>query len=70
MHFHALVQIDKVNSKIWDDAYGNLDFEKAYNKNNVAIAKYINKLTNHAIKESAKGNRCMFNRQKRKSDII
>ena len=52
LHYHALVQLDRIDPYGWK--YGNLDFIKVYNKNNTAMAKYICKLTNHAIKETCK----------------
>lgn len=61
LHYHALVQIDRVSSDLW--SYGNLDFKAVYNKNNVALAKYISKLTNHAIKETAKGKRLLYDKK-------
>lgn len=60
VHFHALVECESVSQDIWE--YGNLDHESCYNKNDAAICKYINKLTNHAIKETCKGNRCLYDR--------
>lgn len=60
LHYHALVQIDRVNYKDW--IYGDLDFKKVYNDNSKAISKYISKLTNHAIKETTKGCKIMYSR--------
>lgn len=60
LHFHALVCYDSqldyttkdnfINS-IWK--YGNIDYLKVYDNNDTAITKYLTKLTNHAIKETA-----------------
>ena len=62
-HYHAVVLCDKVSQEQWK--YGNLDFERVrvYEEDSpVKIAKYINKLTNHAIKETTKQNRLIYSR--------
>lgn len=53
-HYHAVVQSDRIYSKKWK--YGNLDFEIiTYTDNDsLLLAKYVDKLVNHAIKESTK----------------
>lgn len=57
-HFHAVVQIDRVNYKLWK--YGRINGQKVRNQNvdMTRLSKYISKLTNHAIKESTK--RCVI----------
>lgn len=49
-HYHALVQIERINSSYW--TFGNLDFEKcgSSDKDCEKLAKYTSKLTNHALK--------------------
>lgn len=60
-HYHALIQTDKVDYKTFD--YGALNGEKVRSTNDFAkLAKYISKLTNHAIKDTAKGSRLIYNR--------
>lgn len=62
-HYHAIVLADKVSQKQWK--YGNLDFERVRTNQEdspVKIAKYITKLTNHAIKETVKQNRLIYSR--------
>ena len=62
-HYHAVVLCDKVSQDQWK--YGNLDFERVRTHEEdspVKIAKYINKLTNHAIKETTKQNRLIYSR--------
>lgn len=62
-HYHAVVLCDKVSQEQWK--YGNLDFERVRTSevdSPVKIAKYINKLTNHAIKETTKQNRLIYSR--------
>jgi len=61
LHFHALAcfneQLDYtipdnyVNEK-WK--YGTVDFKPIHTKNDAAITKYLTKLTNHTVKETAK----------------
>lgn len=60
LHYHAIIQLDKISCKCWD--YGNIDFKKVIIPNETAISKYLNKLTNHAIKETCKGNRLIYSR--------
>lgn len=65
VHFHAVVQIDFIDNtdkRLW--RYGALKILPVKVKNTVALSKYICKLTNHAIKNTTKGNRCMFDRLK------
>lgn len=62
-HYHAIVLAEKVSQDLW--AYGNLDWERVrvqQKDSNVKIAKYITKLTNHAIKETVKQNRVIYSR--------
>jgi len=64
-HYHALVAIDAVNGKGWRK-YGNINFERVHIKENDyttdKLAKYIAKLTNHAIKETTKRCALMYDR--------
>lgn len=58
-HYHAVVQCDYIDSKLW--LYGNLDFEVVNIANNNScelLSKYVSKLVNHAIKETNK--RCVL----------
>lgn len=62
-HYHAIVLADSVDHKLWK--YGNIDFERVRTNEDtspVKIAKYITKLTNHAIKETVKQNRLIYSR--------
>lgn len=60
-HYHALIMTDK-RIKYTDWKCGNCDGQRVYNKNTSAIAKYISKLTNHAIKETTKQCRIIYSR--------
>lgn len=64
-HYHAVVQADKVDHNWWP--YGNLDFKRIITSEDscIRISKYVNKLTNHAIKETTK--RCTLLYPKKKS---
>lgn len=56
-HYHAIVQLDKVNHK--DYKFGNLDFERITIANEGKLANYINKLVIHSVKNTASGYRIM-----------
>ena len=59
-HYHAISN-QKVNPTTWK--YGACNVEMIYNKNSKALAKYINKLTNHALKDTANhGARIIYSR--------
>ena len=60
LHYHAIIQLERISHDAW--IYGNLDFKKVVVPNDAAISKYLNKLTNHAIKETCKGNRLIYSR--------
>ena len=47
-HYHAVIQLSKIDHKKW--AYGNMDFKRVYNTNDLAMARYLTKLQYHAIK--------------------
>lgn len=61
-HYHAVVQIDRLPSNFWK--YGICDIEKVRlnSKSDIKLAKYITKLTNHAIKETCRGCKCIYSR--------
>lgn len=63
-HYHALVANTSLNYKLWHK-YGAIKGLKTANKRNCDITKltrYINKLTNHAIKETCKRNHLIYSR--------
>ena len=47
-HYHAVIQLSKISHKKWP--YGNMDFKRVYNTNDLAMARYLTKLQYHAIK--------------------
>lgn len=63
-HYHAVVQADYINFEDWQ--YGNLDFKLiTYTKNDcVELARYVSKLTNHAIKETTKRQALLYPKKK------
>lgn len=65
-HFHAIALLPfKVDHNEYHKYFeGNINFKSVYNDNSEAIAKYINKLTNHAIKDTTKDCRTMFPKSK------
>lgn len=64
-HYHALVQIDFVNYSMWK--LGAINGQKIRNNTDDVkrIAKYIAKLTNHAIKATTKRSVIMYSREKK-----
>lgn len=64
-HYHAFIQIDKVNHLDW--SYGALNFERfRYNDNGVEkLSTYISKVAFHALKDSTKNGRLIHIRPKR-----
>ena len=53
IHYHAVVScINNIDFKTWK--FGAINFKKIINNDNKRLALYVNKLTNHALKESTK----------------
>lgn len=61
-HYHAVLTSDTEPAKTWE--YGFIDIKKVRTTENDTkrISKYISKLTNHAIKETAKQNYMIYSR--------
>lgn len=61
-HYHAVVLTNHINALNYK--YGNLDFEKIFIDNDcqTRLAKYVCKLSNHAIKETCKRNAMIYSR--------
>ncbi len=64
-HYHALVGIDRVDYKKWSKKCGNLNGLKVRNETADVerLAKYVAKLTNHAMKETTKRCSVMYSRK-------
>lgn len=61
-HYHAIVVADNVSRDIWKD-YGAINFERIkQTSDSVKLAKYVVKLTNHAIKETVQQNRVIYSK--------
>lgn len=61
-HYHAIVVCDNVDRKTWS-RYGAINFERIRaTSDSVKLAKYIVKLTNHAIKETVRQNRVIYSK--------
>lgn len=63
-HYHALIGVDRVDNESWNK-YGNIDFERVRIRSecdSLKLSKYINKLSNHAIKETTKRSALIYSR--------
>ena len=62
-HYHALVCCDRVDNNTWQ--YGNIDFKRVRvgSTSIVKIPKYLNKLTQHAIKDTTKQCRIIYSKK-------
>lgn len=61
-HYHCVISISHLPKNFWP--YGFCKIEKVRNcsGDSARLAKYISKLTNHAIKETCKQNRIIYSR--------
>lgn len=62
-HYHAIIQIDKLPMK-WSFGWEYLEHITIEEDTTYKMSKYLNKLTNHAIKESARGRTLIYSRMK------
>jgi len=64
-HYHAVIRCDKIEFEGWRK-YGNINAKVIRNRNidndKTKLAKYVSKLSNHAIKESAKRSSLIYSR--------
>ena len=59
-HYHAVV-LGRLDPKLWE--YGALNVKKIIKTSKpIKLAKYVNKLTNHAIKDTCKRNAIIYSR--------
>lgn len=58
-HYHFIANVDFIPKNIWK--YGFAFYEKITNKKEYALSDYINKMSNHATKETTKNYRVMTN---------
>ena len=61
-HYHALVRIDKMSNTGWTYGHQWLEHVHVRGASSVKLAKYISKLTNHAIKETTKRSVLIYSR--------
>lgn len=62
-HYHGIIQKDKLNLDSYP--YGFIFAEKIINNNPKKLARYINKLVNHAFKDTTKNQRIIYSRLKK-----
>lgn len=60
-HYHAVVETEHFDMALWP--YGFAYCKRIRAKSEVAIAKYISKLSNHAIKNTARSVRLIYSRR-------
>lgn len=64
-HYHAVINADKISFDSWRK-YGNINAERIRNRDlksdKTKLAKYICKLSNHAIKETTKRSSLIYSR--------
>lgn len=58
-HYHFIANVEFVPKDLWK--YGFAYYEKITNKKEYALSDYINKMSNHATKETTKNRRVMTN---------
>lgn len=61
-HYHAIIQSQNIDYSLYE--YGAINGEKIHNSKNddIKLAKYISKLTNHAIKETCNGSKIIYSK--------
>ena len=69
-HYHAVLGVNKVDFSSWK--LGNLDAERVRDTKNSSekLAKYVAKLTNHAIKETAKRSSLIYSRSEKTKELM
>lgn len=62
LHYHAVIMTEHINHNDWP--LGLINFKRIYvsEKSSKKLAKYVAKLTNHAVKESVKGSKCIYSK--------
>lgn len=60
-HYHCVVACDNVSCNDWN--CGAINFKRIINKNSLALAKYVAKLTNHALKETTNNSRIIYSKK-------
>lgn len=60
-HYHCVVACDNVSCNDW--FYGAINFKRILNKNPLALAKYVAKLTNHSLKTTTHNASIIYSRK-------
>ena len=70
-HYHAVIQGQNLDLSLWEKEYGFFDARhitvgksETMKDTTTRLAKYVAKLTNHAIKETTKGSTILYSRKK------
>lgn len=65
-HYHAIIVSEKIDTTFWNDNFGFTWVERIKNHqlSDKKLAKYVSKLTNHAIKDSTKRQCYIYSRCK------
>lgn len=58
-HYHAVIMCDCIPSNAWQFGFSKIKNVRSVN-DSIKLSKYISKLTNHAIKDTAKGCRIIY----------
>lgn len=62
-HYHCIVLADKIDYSVWNSTYGGVKGIKVKSPKDVTkLAKYVSKLTNHAIKATTKRNAIIYSK--------
>ena len=59
-HYHAVIGSQSIDYSLWP--YGAVNGKRIKVKNDKALAKYVSKLSNHAIKEQARRSALLYSR--------
>lgn len=60
-HYHAVVRCDSI-SREWSYGFSNSQLIRNTDNDSIRLAKYVGKLTNHAIKQTTKRNALIYSR--------
>lgn len=69
-HYHAVVGCNKLDYKSWKGGIINGERVRDTKKSSEKLAKYVAKLTNHAIKETAKRSSLIYSRSEKTKELM
>lgn len=61
-HYHCVISISHMPRNFWPYGFSKIEKVRNCGADSARLAKYISKLTNHAIKETCKQNRIIYSR--------